>query len=516
MKTRKNPIKKSNIFLYGLIGLLGIGIAMGILAGCGKLNDDSVQPSTPAGTSGYSPIPYGPKSTAGTFTLSMVASPESVPADGTNYSTITVTLSNTSGLPVAGYTVNYTADKLYGWFYEPESGEFISEAEGVTDQNGVSTKRFYGTRSGQGVARAEIDVDENGTADLVVSKPVTFTPGGSPSSAWPYTLTISASPSTIYANGGDYSTIVATLTDASGGSVENFTITFDSELGVLSNDPVQPTTGSTTATAMTNKNGSVSLYYYGTRMGSAVISASVYVRDLMKTLQAKTVIKVLEGPGKPGEQVEGVQLRTDPEVQILTANDDGYGEPELVKLTTTVWDATGDLAMAGVQVTFSGDVSGFAYTDATGVATLEFQPPLLAVGSYAYKVTACTYGVQPQQEQYCDSETFTIQVTPADLSVEINAIPESIEMPGTSVVLASVMYAGQPLAGASVTFRTSGLLTPSTTTRTTDSTGIAEVTLNSTGSEGTETVFAIVTASINGYVRTATESTTVSLTFPAP
>lgn len=516
MKTRKNLIKKSNIFLYGLIGLLGIGMSMGMLAGCGKLNDDSGQPSTPAGTSGYSPIPYGPKSTAGTFTLSMVASPESVPADGTNYSTITVTLSNTSGLPVAGYTVNYTADKLYGWFYEPASGEFVSEAEGMTDQNGVSTKRFYGTRSGQGVARAEIDIDENGSADLVVSKPVTFTPGGSPSSAWPYTLKISASPSTVYANGGDYSTIVATLTDASGGSVENFTITFSSELGVLSNDPATPTEGSSTATAMTNKNGSVSLYYYGTRMGSAVISASVYVRDLMKTLQAKTVIKVLEGPGKPGEQVEGVQLVTLPQVQILTANDDGYGEPDVVKLTATVWDATGDLAMAGVQVTFSGDVSGFAYTDATGVAALEFKPPLLPVGSYAYKVTACTYGVQPQQEQYCDSETFTIQVTPADLSVEVNAIPESIEMPGTSVVLASVMYAGQPLAGASVTFRTSGLLTPSSTTKTTDSTGMADVTLSSTGKKGTETVFVVVTASINGYVRTASESTTVSLTFPTP
>lgn len=515
MKTQNNPIKKNNIFLYGLIGLLGIGIVMGVLAGCGKLNDDSGQPSTPSGTSGYSPIPYGPKSTAGTFTLSMVASPESVPADGTNYSTITVTLSNTSGLPVSGYTVNYTADKLYGWFYEPSSGEFVSEAEGLTDQNGVSTKRFYGTRSGAGVARAEIDVDGDNEADLVVSKTITFTASGSPSSAWPYTLKVSASPSTIYANSGDFSTIVATLTDASGGSVENFTITFDSELGVLSNDPVQPTTGSTTATAMTNKNGSVSLYYYGTRMGSAVISASVYVRDLMKTLQAKTVIKVLEGPGKPGEEVEGVFLKIAPEAQVLTANDDGYGEPEVVKLTATVWDATGDLAMEGVQVTFSGDVSGFAYTDATGVATLEFKPPLLSVGSYAYDVTACTYGVEPDQEQYCDSETFTIQVTPADLSLEVTAAPESVEFPGNVVVLASVMYAGQPLSGASVTFRTSGLLTPPSTTRTTDSTGMAEVTLSTnTAKAATETVFVIATATINGYTRTATATQTVSITEP--
>ena len=184
-------------------------------------------------------------------------------------------------------------------------------------------------------------------------------------------------------------------------------------------------------------------------------------------------------------------------------------------MTATVWDATGDLAMEGVQVTFSGDVSGFAYTDATGVATLEFKPPLLSVGSYAYKVTACTYGVQPQQEQYCDTETFTIQVTPADLSLEVTAAPESVEFPGTVVVLASVMYAGQPLSGASVTFRTSGLLTPSSTKRTTDSTGMAEVSLDTkTTKAATETVFVVATATINGYTRTATATQTVSITEP--
>jgi len=513
----ENRIKKSKIFFYGFIAILGIGLVAAMVTGCGKLNDDTGQPSTPSGTTGYSPIPYGPKSTAGTFTLSMEADPATVPADATNYSTITVRLSNTSGLPVSGYTVKYTADKLYGWFYEPDSGEFVSEAEGLTDQNGASVKRFYGTRSGQGVARAEVDVDEDGTADLVVSKPVTFTSGGQPSSAWPYTLELSASPSSIYANMGDYSTIIATLKDATGGSVENFTIQFTSELGYLSNEPVPPTVGSTTASALTNKNGSVSLYYYGARKGSAVISASVFVRDLMTTLQAKTVIKVLEGPGKPGEDVAGVMLDIEPETQVLTANEDGYGESDPIKLTATVWDATGSHAAEGVQVTFSGDLEGFAYTDATGVATLDYQPPLLEVGLYKYKVTACTYGIEPNQQQYCDTKQFAIQVTPSDITVELTAVPESVEIPGSVVILASVMYAGQPLSGASVTFRSSGLLTPSSTTKTTDATGIAEVTLNTnTAKEATETVFVVVTSNINGYVRTTSETVTVTLTLPTP
>lgn len=521
MKNRKLFIKKNQLFFYGFIALLGIGLLMGIVTGCGKLNDDTGQPSTPSGTTGYSPIPYGPKSTVGTFTLTIAADPTSVPADQTNYSTISATLSNSSGLPVQGYTVTFSGDGLYGWFADATTGFPVTQTvTGLTDENGVAKKRFYGLRSGQGVATAKIDVDRDGTADLETSTAVTFTSGGQPSSTWPYTLTVSASPTSIYANMGDYSTIHAQLTDASGGSVENFTIDFTAELGYLSNNPEPPTTtsASASASALTNKNGSVSLYYYGARKGSAVISASVYVPDLMTTLQAKTVITVLEGPGVPGDDVAGILLEIKPEVQVLTANEDGYGEPDAVKLNATVWDATGSHAAEGVQVTFSGDIEGFAYTDAKGVATLEYQPPLLEVGSYSYSVTACTYGIQPAQTQYCSTKKFTIQVTPSDITVELTAVPEAVEIPPQKnvVVLASVMYAGQPLPGASVTFRTSGLLNPSSTTKTTDSTGIAEVSLKTTGTEGTETVFAVVTATINGYVRTTTETITVTITFVTP
>ncbi len=445
MKKQYGFIKKNNLFLYGLIGILGIGIVIGVLAGCGKLNDDSGQSSTPSGTSGYSPIPYGPKSTAGTFTLSMKADPESVPADATNYSTITVTLSNTSGLPVSGYTIKYTADKLYGWFYEPDSGMFVSEAEGVTDQNGVATKRFYGMRSGQGVVRAEIDVDEDSTADLVVSKPVTFTPGGKPSSAWPYTLELSASPSSIYANLGDYSTIIATLKDASGGSVENFTIEFTSELGYLSNNPVPPTrdAASTTATALTNKNGSVSLYYYADRAGSAVISATVSVRDLMTSLQAKTVIHVLPGPGKPGNDVAGILVDVKPDINYVPADIKTGRSTEIVTINISgnVWDATGDEALAGVRVEFSGACNGFATTttDAKNRGVFGKEDPIvcglgtLSIGTHAATITACTYSIVPQQVQYCDTDTAYIIVT--ETPPEATPTPAATTTPAANYTL---------------------------------------------------------------------------------
>ncbi|GAK52829.1 hypothetical protein U14_04086 [Candidatus Moduliflexus flocculans] len=431
MKNRNSFIKKNPLFFYGFIAILGIGLVTGIVTGCGKLNDDTGQPSTPSGTTGYSPISYGPKSTVGTFTLSMEADPTTVPADGTNYSTITVKLSNTSGIPVSGYTVKYTADKLYGWFYEPDSGQFVSEAEGLTDQNGVSVKRFYGTRSGQGVARAEVDVDEDGTADLVVSKPVTFTSGGQPSSAWPYTLELSASPSSIYANLLDYSTIIATLKDATGGSVENFTIEFEAELGYLSNDNVPPTaqTGNSKATALTNKNGSVSLYYYGARKGSAVISASVFVQDLMTSLQAKTVIKVLEGPGKPGEDVAGIAVDVKPDIQYVKADKDTGLSSEQIKITISgfVWDETGDPSLAGVRVEFSGACNGFATTKDGGAfpheGTIECNLGVLEVGTHEASVTAC---VNTQKARYCDTDMAYIVVTatpPAEPTVTPTVTP---------------------------------------------------------------------------------------------
>ncbi len=62
--------------------------------------------------------------------------------------------------------------------------------------------------------------------------------GGQPSSAGNYTLILTASPRSIPADMvKPYAVTSFTLVDSSGGSAENFVITFNSELGYLENDP---------------------------------------------------------------------------------------------------------------------------------------------------------------------------------------------------------------------------------------------------------------------------------------
>ncbi len=426
MKKQYDIIKKKNLFLYGLIGILGIGIVIGVLAGCGKLNDDTDQPSSPIGDSGYSSIPYGPVARVGTFTLTVDADPASVPADQTNYSTITATLSNTSGLPVAGYTVHFSSETLFGWFYDPIGNLFVNGYDAITDQNGTATRRYYGSYSGQAVVRVEASIGADGVADLVASKAVTFTPGGPPNSAGSYSLELSASPSKIYANSADYSTIVATLKDSSGGSVENFEIYFEAELGYLSNNSVPPaaTTGNSYATAFTNAHGSVSLYYYGARKGSAVISASVRIPDFAGSLplEKRIVISVLEGPGVPGDGVAGIVVHASPNSVSAVS---GTAATEQIEIAGKVWDATGDHAVEGVRVEFSGMCHGFAETDEVGefgifsskstgdaiYCTLNLGGT--NAGTYTADITACTYGIVPQQQQYCATDTVRITITAA-------------------------------------------------------------------------------------------------------
>lgn len=490
--------RSSNILTIATLACITLTVWLIMVISCGKLSDDN-SPSSPVGTSGGVPIPIEPRSSLGTHTLSIAADPTTIPADGVNYSTITVTLQDASGRSVSGFTVNFTSDPI-GFFLEdapPLPPVETASTTAITDASGQASVRFYGSYSGYCAVKASVDLDENGVNDLFVTTAITLTSAGPPSSAGNYTLTLTAYPDTVPADTITYSTVVAQLTDSTGGSVENFEFTFTTtDLGRLSDTPEGSHTP--TITSSSNQDGSSSVYFYGYRPGSAVVKVCVTVPDLYQQLCAKTIIHVTEHPGMPGPDVPGIFCnQPSPPAQSIKAEEDtGLAEPEDITLSAAVFEERGFPAAAGVRVDWSGDWIGYSYTDSTGVATLTVNPGPLPPGTYSYSVTST---VVINGVTYTCTSTFSVTVLPPDLqelTITLLPVPEEIEVTQQSTINIRVEYENMPLAGVTVGLQTT-LGTLSSSSVVTDSFGNASVTLTAGTEAGTATIYATASTTLD-------------------
>ncbi|NCO39384.1 MAG: hypothetical protein GW892_11835, partial [Armatimonadetes bacterium] len=130
----------------------------------------------------------------------VTASPTSVVADGSTTSTITVTLKDANGNPVSGKTVALAHTSGPGT-------PTISAASGPSDASGVVTFTVKSTAAG---AAAFTATDTTDSVTITQTATVTFTAG--PVSASQSTVT--ASPTSVVADGVSQSTITVTLKDA--------------------------------------------------------------------------------------------------------------------------------------------------------------------------------------------------------------------------------------------------------------------------------------------------------------
>jgi hypothetical protein len=160
---------------------------------------------------------------------------------------------------------------------------------------GVSV-RLYGVLSGSCVAQASVDIDGDGANDLYKTVVVVFTPAGSPNTAGGYSLELSADPDEIPGDAGTASVITAQLVDASGGSVQDFTILLEdmTKFGGFEGGGTTGTAGSTTYEGTTDVDGKVSVRYYGETPGVALIRASVTVNDLVGELVNTVKVTIYE------------------------------------------------------------------------------------------------------------------------------------------------------------------------------------------------------------------------------
>ncbi len=497
----QNSLKR----VHGLITvILIVLIVAGFFIGCGKLSDDTNRPTSPVGTSGGQTYPIKPTDSVGTYTLSISAGATTLPADGINFTTLHAYLEDSSGRSVENFTINFQADDL-GRFSSPGSG-LATTTSGFTDAEGHVSVRFLGVQSGSCVIQASVDLNGDGLNDLEVTLTVVLTPAPAcPSSAGTYSLSIRAYPNSIPADMATYSTIIAMLRDSSGGSVEDFTITFTADLGYLENDPEGPSSLSTTTTGITNGIGDSSVYLYGARAGSALVQAQVTIPDLNSTVLCSVLdVYITEGAGVPGEGIPGVDLSVDvvsQEADLGTCGEEAATEVSF-NLTARVWDETGDRVGSGVRVELSTtgineNLLNDGMTDSTGTTTWTYSYSVGSEGVYTLTATAT---VLINGVEYTDTITYFINATcteedPVGLELAIITEPEEIITGGTAIITVLVTSDGGAVSDADVTFtHTQGLGVLSVTSVTTTSNGLASTTFTGGSTAGSATIYIAATA----------------------
>ena len=275
----------------------------------------------------------------GSMTLS--ASPDTIPADGTSSSAITATILDNTGQPVAKGTAVSFVTSL---------GTILTPSVTTPDDTGVVTVSLIaGTTAGVAIVTATAT---SGTSALTQSVMVTI--GGKAGA-----IVLTANPGTIPPDGTSSSAITAAVTDNAGNPVEEGTdVTFTTDLtGTTFRNGTQ-----TITVPIENASGTVTVSLIaGTTIGTSKITATV-------TIGTETVTQT-------------IYVRVDVTYTIiLWANTTSVVcGTSTATITATLEDQTGT-AVSGVNINFSTDNGGVAPasagpTDANGQTTTVFTPP---------------------------------------------------------------------------------------------------------------------------------------------
>ena len=153
----------------------------------------------------------------------LAAKPQSVPADGTTASTITVTLLDHEASPVGGKTITLTPST--------GSSSTVTPASATTTSAGVVTFSVTDTKA-EAVTYIATDTTDNVTIGGVVGVTVTFgSPPGPPPVAG--STVLAASPTSAPADGTTAVTVTVMLSDANGIAVPGKTVTLSSPSGTV-------------------------------------------------------------------------------------------------------------------------------------------------------------------------------------------------------------------------------------------------------------------------------------------
>ncbi|GAA0341638.1 hypothetical protein GCM10009131_21200 [Morganella psychrotolerans] len=230
----------------------------------------------------------------------LTAVPDSILADNTETSTLTLTLKDVNDNLVSGQTVLFStalADVTFST---------------VTDnQNGTYTATLKGTKAGE----AALKVTVNG-AELVVAA-VSVTLNGDSGNLSEDKSSLTALPATIVANNTETSELILTLKDVNGNTVSGQTVLFSTTLADIS-----------FSTVTDNQDGTYTATLKGTKAGNAEIKVSVnnaafnVTPKTVKLVADKaTAVMVITNLNKDKNAVADTVSANGLEVKIVDAND---------------------------------------------------------------------------------------------------------------------------------------------------------------------------------------------------
>ena len=380
----------------------------------------------------------------GAMTLS--ASPTSMPADGVSSSAIRASVTDTSGTSMPqGTAVIFTTS--LGQFSNGGTSQTVS----TTDSSGsVTVSLISATTSGF----AQVTATSGGVTQRTI---VSFEAEDAPAVVG--AMTLSASPTSMPADGVSSSAISASVTDTSGTSMPQGTaVIFTTSLGQFSNG------GTSQTVSTTDSSGSVTV-----SLISATTSGFAQVTATSGGVTQRTIVS-FEAEDVPAEVGSMTLSASSPSIPA-----DGISS---TAITVTVSDLENAPMPAGTPVTltttlgtFPGGIDPdgdgpiasrriFSTIGANGQVTTSLVAPLSKVGTAV--ITATSGGV---------SQLLEIAVTVnGDDEVSLVALPTSIIADGLSTAIFTAAVkdgGGDPVAGVPVVFKNltgQGLTTVETNT----------------------------------------------------
>jgi hypothetical protein len=399
--------------------------------------------------------------------LAIISGASSLAANGSSMTAIRATVTDTNGNPIPEISVTF----------ETTIGTFVGDNPAVTNTNGVAEVML---QSATAPGIAIVTATAHGFSDQLS---VSFVSGAA------RVLSLTAAPQTL--NPGGDSTISATVTDASGNTIPNETVTFqfiNNNTGAVLSAP----------SAVTNING------------QAFVSYTAGASNGMDFLQAVTTSDTT---------VYGtVNITVDSSATVIQGVTLTSGAPELVAdgssealIRATVTDVNGKSAV-GISVLFNSTLGTLVgtnpvTTNASGIAEITLRS---GTDTGTARVTATASGF------VADVEVLFVAGAPDALS--LNASPATVTPGNDSVITATLTDSlGNPLADQSIAFNftanNSGA-SLSGTTATTNINGEATITYTA-GSNGavTDTIRAVCVSNtgVAGSVNIDVDASAVSV-----
>ncbi|NKF23988.1 beta strand repeat-containing protein [Solimonas marina] len=402
--------------------------------------------------------------------VSLSVAPTTVVPGGT--SSINVQVTDANGNPVTGTSVTLSASTN-------QSGGLFASSLVSTDDNGRAATTYQaGAALGTDVLKASLAGGQSGSASLTVSN----------SSAQIGAINLTLGASSAVADGATQTSVSAKVTDTSGNPMQNVVVTFSTSVNQLQSG----TTKAATVTAATNASGiATALQISPTRVGTAAITAATggYSAAASLTFVAGTPSSVL-----------------------LSVSPTALVPGGAASVRAVVLDANSN-RVPGVAVTFSSTTSAqsnggsFASTtvtsDSNGEASTQYTAPSSGYSSDSLKAT--TAGGQASPAVTVGISADNASVT----SIVVTAGASQLSAGESTTLRATVQTSSGAISGVPVSFSVPGaVLTPSTGSATTNSSGQASVTMTAPTTLGTLTV----TASAGGF----SAQTTVKVSAGAP